>query len=418
MVLVALALRLAVVPLLYQQQLDPQRDHWPFGYEAGRIARSIVQGRGFSSPLFAETGPTAWMPPVFPYILAGIFKVAGVYTAASAVLALSLNALLSALVCVPIFSFARRSFGERVGTWSGWAWAFFPYAIYFPADRIWETYLTTLLLSVLFLLTLQLEDSGGTGTWAGYGALWGMLALTSAVALSVMPALWGWICVRRHQKKMRWMGPIAAALLALLAVVLPWCVRNYRTFHQFIPLRDTLGLELRVGNNGETAHWFPRMIGPWHSETEWSEFQRAGEAAYMEEKKQQALEYIKSHPGWFLRVSARRALYLWTGYWSLSGEYLNRENLDPLNIPFCSAVTLLGLYGLWRALQQDAAAAFPYLLVLLFFPAIYYVTHPEVWYRRPIDPQVVVLAVYGLAERSSGWTIARRPRLSSRQTEQ
>jgi len=63
MVLVALALRLAVAPLLYQQQLDPQRDHWPFGYEAGRIARSIVQGRGFGSPLFAETGPTAWMPP-------------------------------------------------------------------------------------------------------------------------------------------------------------------------------------------------------------------------------------------------------------------------------------------------------------------------------------------------------------------
>jgi len=77
MVLVALALRLAVAPLLYQQQLDPQRDHWPFGYEAGRIARSIVQGRGFGSPLFAETGPTAWMHPAYPYIRAGIFKVAG-----------------------------------------------------------------------------------------------------------------------------------------------------------------------------------------------------------------------------------------------------------------------------------------------------------------------------------------------------
>lgn len=98
-------------------------------------------------------------------------------------------------------------------------------------------------------------------------------------------------------------------------------------------------------------------------------------------------------------------MYLWTGYWSLSAEYLNRENLDPLNIPFCSAVTVLWLYGLWRALRQNAAAPLPYLLVLLFFPAIYYVTHPEVWYRRPIDPQVVVLAVYGLTERFPGRTI-------------
>jgi hypothetical protein len=35
---------------LLPEQLEPQRDHWHFGYEAGRIARSIVQGRGFSSP--------------------------------------------------------------------------------------------------------------------------------------------------------------------------------------------------------------------------------------------------------------------------------------------------------------------------------------------------------------------------------
>jgi len=40
---------------LYQEQLDPARDHWRFSYENGRLARSIVEGRGFSSPLFEET---------------------------------------------------------------------------------------------------------------------------------------------------------------------------------------------------------------------------------------------------------------------------------------------------------------------------------------------------------------------------
>ena len=83
-VVIALALRLAEMTFLYSEQLSPARDHWQFGYETGRIARSIVEGKGFSNPLFGDTGPTAWMTPVYPYLVAGIFKIFGVYTKTSA----------------------------------------------------------------------------------------------------------------------------------------------------------------------------------------------------------------------------------------------------------------------------------------------------------------------------------------------
>src|SRR5208337_5429920 len=180
-VLVALAIRLVVMVFLLPEQLEPQRDHWHFGYEAGRIARSIVQGRGFSSPLFADTGPTAWMTPVYPYLVAGVFKLFGTYTKASAIVLLSLNALMSALACVLVFLIARVSFGDRVAKWSGWVWAFCPYAIYFPVERIWETWLATLLLCVLFLMTLNLGNEeehnhrgSRGGSWILFGVLWGV----------------------------------------------------------------------------------------------------------------------------------------------------------------------------------------------------------------------------------------------------
>src|SRR6266478_3611251 len=70
MVVVALLLRLVVMSFLYPERTDPARDHWRLGGEAGRIARSIAQGEGFSNPLFGKTGPTAWLAPVFPYLLA------------------------------------------------------------------------------------------------------------------------------------------------------------------------------------------------------------------------------------------------------------------------------------------------------------------------------------------------------------
>jgi hypothetical protein len=48
----------------------------------------------------------------------------------------------------------------------------------------------------------------------------------------------------------------------------------------------------------------------------------------------------------------------------------------------------------------------PYILVFLFFPIIYYLTHPEDYYRRPIDPQYVVLAAYAV----TSWIAERQRR--------
>ena len=54
-----------------------------FGWEMGWTARSIFLGQGFSSPYQQLTGPTALVPPLYPYLLAGIFKLFGLYTAQS-----------------------------------------------------------------------------------------------------------------------------------------------------------------------------------------------------------------------------------------------------------------------------------------------------------------------------------------------
>ena len=59
MVLVALAVRLAVIPFTYHEWMDPfVLEHWAFGL----IARSIASGHGFGSP-FADTGSSALLPP-------------------------------------------------------------------------------------------------------------------------------------------------------------------------------------------------------------------------------------------------------------------------------------------------------------------------------------------------------------------
>ena len=74
-----------VVALVYKSFLDPARGHWEFAYEMGRVARSIAQGQGYANPYWAETGPTALLTPVYPYLLAGIFAGFGLSEASALV---------------------------------------------------------------------------------------------------------------------------------------------------------------------------------------------------------------------------------------------------------------------------------------------------------------------------------------------
>ncbi len=449
---VALALRFAVMAYLYPLQLALDRGggHWPFGYETGKIAASIAEGHGFSSPLFVPTGPTAWMTPVYPYFMAGVFKLFGIYSAASALVMLTFNAITSALTCLPIFFFARRSFGgqlgdqrgERAGEWAGWIWALFPYAIYWPVDRIWDTWLATLLLAILFCMALRLAETNRPRDWIAFGALSGVAALTDPVVLSVLPFLALWALRRNckvlaaranpsnsasswqsgveppHSKEAhkpsfagtfnsadgksgarRLIRSAAGCALTTILVISPWLVRNYRVFHKFIPLRDNFGLALRVGNIGDTRHMLTLEAGPWMNENEWRLYQRIGEIAYMHYARDAAFDFIAAHPVEYMDSCLRRIVYVWTHFWPLPPKLLAGFEPNPGDVFLITALSVLAWLGLRDAFRAKADGAGAYAIVLLLFPAVYYVTSLEPWYRVPMDPMLIALAAYAITSR-------------------
>jgi 4-amino-4-deoxy-L-arabinose transferase-like glycosyltransferase len=393
MTAVALLIRLAVIPFVYRDWMDPfVLEHWAFGL----AARSIVSGHGFGNA-FAQTGPTAILPPVYSYLVAGIFKIFGIETKASILAALSLNSVFSSLTCIPVFILARRAFGDRVSKWAGWGWAFSPYGIYYGADWAWSTCLVTLELACLFLFAWQLENSTRNRDWILFGLLGGFAALTEPVTLAVIPFLGLWTLYRRYRLHRAWKLPMASAALAALAVMSPWLVRNYEVFHHFIPVRSGFGLELYIGNNGYSERWVNSAIHPNHSDAELSEYEHDGEIAYMHHKLEQGKAYIASHPGWFVWMTARRIVYMWTGYWSFDRAYLKEEPLDPPNIFVDTTMSILGLFGLWRLFQRGSPLAMRFAIVLFFFPLTYYISHPETYYFRPVDPLIVILAAVTVA---------------------
>ena len=177
-------LQVAMIGVFHEYRTRPQEDHFAFGWEMGRVARSIALGQGFSSPYGGNTGPTAWEPPLYPYLMAGVFKLLGIYSYASAWVLLTTNSLAAALTTIPIFLIARRTFGERVAIWSAWGWAFNPYIWYWSIHWIWDTTFTPLILSLIFLVALNLQESRGQKGWVLFAGLWGIGALANPSMLA------------------------------------------------------------------------------------------------------------------------------------------------------------------------------------------------------------------------------------------
>ena len=386
-ILIGLAIRLAVIPFTYGEWLDPfVMEHQAFG----RVARSLVTGHGYGNT-FADTGYSALMPPVYSYCLALIFRIFGIYTTASVVAAACLNSVISVLTCIPVGLIALRCFGERTARWSVWAWALSPYGIYFSADWLWSTPLVTLILAMLFLYSIRLETEPGLRHWVGFGLLGGLAALTEPVVLAVVPML-----ALLSGYRLRRALPVCVAGLAMAAAMSPWIVRNYLVFHRFIPVRDGFGLELYIGNSGYSERWVNSALHPNHSDAELAEYEQMGEIAYMAHKQRQAVDYIDAHKGWFAWMTVRRAIYLWTGYWSFDKAYLEQEPLDPPNILVALTLSAAALTGLWKAVHSARGAAVRFGWTLLLFPLAYYVSHPEAYYFRPLDPLLAILGMYAV----------------------
>ena len=398
---VALALRLVVMGFAYTIQLDPSRDHWVFGWETGRVARSIATGHGFSSPYPEPTGPTALIPPVYTYLVAGVFKLFGVYSVSSALAILTLNNLFSSLTCVPVFLIARRVFGVPTAVWAGWIWAFFPYSIALSNVVVWETSLTTLLLTLLVLLTLKLEHSKSLSAWVGYGLLWGASGLTSPAVLTTLPFLGAWIWFRQWRRGSNCTGLAIAASLAFLLVVTPWIWRCSRTYGRLVAFRGNFGLEVLVGNSSDTSRAANWNMLPGFNKSELEELQQDGEPAYMAEKQREANEFIAHHRLRYAGLTLRRVLNTWTGLWEFPPPWNMDESGVP-NILMYSFISCLAFAGLVLATRHGREEAIPLAFLPMFLPAIYYLTHSDMGFRHPIDPVLVIFMAYAIVSIGAG----------------
>jgi len=394
MFLLAFGLRVGTILVLHTYKFKTADAHFSIGWEMGRIGEAIASGHGFSDPFEGHTGPTAWEPPLYPYLVAAVFKLFGIYTHASAFVLLTLSSLFSALTCIPIYLIARRCFGEKVAIASAWTWALLPYVMFWSTKVVWETSLSALLYTVIFWLTLTMEERNGVRPWIAYGLLWGIAGLNSTVLLAFLPASGLWIWYHRHKQGKPSVGGLVLAALLFIACMAPWTVRNYRTFGKLMLGRDNFGAELRMGNGPWADGTWMVYLHPTQNLYALHEYQQMGEIAYIAMRKQQAMDFIREDRGRFLWLCFKRFIYYWAGVPKGSEIWWLAQTKNSLFL----ASSVLMFWGLGRALRKKMPGAGLFFWIILLTPFVYYIVFPYPRYRHPIEPEIVILGVFLITE--------------------
>jgi len=391
---VAFAIRMIVVIFTYRALPDADKHYERFGWEMGWIARAIASGHGFSSPYYPWSGPTAIEPPLFPSLLAAVFHFFGIYSLTSAFIILSLDSFLSALTCIPAYLSAEYALGETAAKVAACVWALYPFAIYFSAARVWGYALTGLLFTTSFCIAQRIYRANSYWAWLGWGALAGVTALSNPSTLATLPFLLGLALYQARKTGRKWIGKGVLTLVAAMAVVTPWTVRNVRALGILCPIRDGFWLEVYDENGGD-ASLDPSFAHPSSNPNEMRKWQAMDEAAFLAEKRTLAIDYLRQHPDFFIQMTLRRVIYYWTGFWSFSAEELREQPYEPANVFQVSCITFLMILGIRSLWSQNRGACLPYLALVCVFPVTYYVTHPLMDYRQPIEPAIIVLATAG-----------------------
>ena len=401
----AFLVRVLTITLAHTYRIRTFQDHFQFGWEMGRVARALVTGYGYADPFVGHTGPTAWVPPLYPFLMAAVFSLFGVYTAASAWVLLVINSLFSAAIAPAIYEIAARCYNRSVAVWSAWLWALYPAALQYAVHWVWEMSLTTMLFSFALVLALRMRGIGeASGShdyqplrrWLLFAVLWALIGLSNSSLLLFLPVCGIWILLGAPASSPAPTRTIftraALASVLFLACVAPWIWRNWTVFHTFIPMRSNLEAEFYVSSGpGSNGFAFMATLPLVERDPETMHYKALGEVAYVREQGAKAKTYITAHRAHYALISLKRFYFYWISVpHPIEGSPWT-EFFRELSYAFLSITAWLGLL---LSLKNRVPAAGLFAWAFLLLPLTYYFITVAARFRHPLEPLIAIFTVY------------------------
>lgn len=381
-----------------------------------QLAVRILEGRAYHSDFLL--GFTNARPPLYPLFIAAVY-----FFTDNSILAVKLaQALLGAFICVIVFFVAEGIFKDkRISFGAALIYAVYPLSISVSGSLLSETLFTFLLALAIFFL-LKGYDRPGLKNYLLSGVFLGLTALTRPVILAFLPFLILWLALFSSVKVMSRFKSMVFIMLFMALAIMPWTVRNYFVFKEFIPVSTGGSVTFYVYNNEITlAKIHDPLI--FLGTTPLTDGQKKEISLLSEPQRDKYLyklgwEFAKSHPKDFLEIrliSLGQFWHLWPETPARYKEYYSKEGacrsplldklVDTHLLYFAKIlyhllynILFIGMFiGLYISFKRGAEFRKSLLLIfLLIAMTLLCSIHGTDRYRIPTDPYVFILGVHGL----------------------
>ena len=393
--------------------IDDERDYHT-------IAATLATHGEFA---FVPGVPTSLRPPLYPALVAVLYRLFGVGNFAAVRLA---QAGLGLALILLAYRLGAAVYSRRVGLWTAALVGFYPSLVVYGNLLLTEVLFTTLLVAACLALARALR--GRSLAWLGLGGvLLGLGALTRSVlwpfpvALgALLLAAWGGGAGRR-------LAAVAVLLAGFVATIAPWSIRNTLLQESFQTIDVMGGRNLMMGNYEYTPLYRAWDAIGIEGERSWIHVLQAKYPSTRRRTQGQldklalraGVDYVRRHPGQTLQ----RDVIKFFDFWGLERELIAgaargyfgpvpRAAIVPLMLVIFgsyAAVLFSGIFGMVLSPPADGRAHALFLLVIGFICAVHTATFGHSRYHLPVMPLVMVYAAAALVHAPAIWRRRYRP---------
>jgi 4-amino-4-deoxy-L-arabinose transferase-like glycosyltransferase len=366
---------------------------------------------------FSPGHPTSLRPPLYPALVAGMYRIFGLESFQAVRL---FQAALSLVNVLLLYRLGLDLFSRKVGLWLAALYCFYPSLLGYNNLLLTEVLFTFLVCATCFLVIRSLQrDSLVPLALAGLSL--GLAALTRSVMWLFPPVMCVFLLLVWKGGLARRLGATVILLTAFVAVVAPWAIRNSRLQRTFIAIDTMGGRNFMMGNYRYTPLYRSWNAIALDGEESWyyevsmtyppSERETQGHVDKLALR--QGLTFVKANPG----LTLQRDIIKFWDFWGLERELVAgaaRGYFGPVSRPTIVVLTVLifgsyafallfGVFGVMLAPPSDRRAHWFLLLVMAFICGMHTLVFAHSRYHLPLMPLILVYTASALVHARTLW---------------
>ncbi len=372
-----------LIRLVYVLIMPPRPLNWDDTLSWNAVAWNLANGKGFKE---IDGSPTHIRPPIYPILLAGIYLLFG----HKFIYVLIFQSIFGALTVIIVFLICKEIFEKQIiANLTGLFLCIYPPLIVYTQIIGSETLYTFLLSLVIHFFIKWMKQKRKKDIIIG-SLLLGITNICRSTTIFYIFFLLGVLIWTTPE--MRIFSQIKIFIICIIisfTPVLPWTIRNYITFNRFLLVNTSAG---ELFWSGTYLPW----DGICKTDRDQNFFEKFNLPNPVDNERKMFREGFKNiieNPAGFIKLSIKKFLRFW--FQPVGAVLISKKSviLSYIIYFFHFLWIIFAVYGFIKS--PEKILHLPITVLFIYYGIMHNLIAPIARYRLPIEPYIMIFAVYG-----------------------